>query len=165
MHLVADIMRQLTDQFEFWVVGQGKGVADFQQSLGPEAVCSFKWFPFVAPWEMPRLLNQLDGIFIFESGLPHPVVSSLALEAMSCGVGIVTDRADFVETYQDLMTLDKDQVLVVPPSKSSSAAGMIRQWVEKRADIRQPSDQLISYEEYLSANEAVYQDVLSGHQS
>lgn len=165
LHFVADIMRQLTGQFECWIVGAGKGMADFQQSLGPETVSSFKWCPFVAPWQMPRLLNQLDGIFIFESGLPHPVVSNLALEAMCSGLGIITDRADFVETYQELMTLDKDQVLVVPPSESSSAAEMVRQWVGKRADIRQPPDQLISYEEYLSANEAVYQDVLSGHQS
>ncbi len=74
-------------------------MADFQQSLEPETVSSFKWRPFVVPWEMPHLLNQLDGIFIFESGLPHPVVSNLALEAICSGVGIITDRADFAERY------------------------------------------------------------------
>ena len=50
LHIVADIMRQLTGQFECWVVGQGKGIADFQQSLGSETVANFKWYPFVAPW-------------------------------------------------------------------------------------------------------------------
>jgi len=127
LHLVTDIMQQLTGQFECWVVGQGKGMADFQQSLGSETMASFKWYPFVAPWEMPQLLNQLDGIFIFESGLqldgififesglPHPVVSNLALEAISSGIGIITDRADFAEIYRDIVEIDKNQVIVISP--------------------------------------------------
>ena len=86
LHLVTDIMRHLTGQFECWIVGQGKGMADFQKSLGSETMANFKWYPFVAPWEMPQLLNQLDAIFILESALPHPIVSNLALEAISSGV-------------------------------------------------------------------------------
>ena len=165
LHFIADIMRQLTGQFECWIVGQGKGMADFQQSLEPETVSSFKWRPFVAPWEMPHLLNQLDGIFIFELGLPYPVVSNLALEAICSGVGIITDRADFAETYLDIMKIDKNQVIVVSPSESSSAAEMISQWVEDRAHIEQQPHQLISYQEYLSANESTYTNLLNGSQS
>ena len=165
LHFIADIMRHLTRQFECWIVGQGKGMADFQQSLGPETVSNFKWRPFVAPWEMPHLLNQLDGILIFESGLPHPVVSNLALEAICSGVGIITDRTDFAETYLDIVKTDKNQVMVVSPAESSSAAGMIEQWVQERAHNVQPSHQLVSYQEYLSANEAIYADLLNGSQS
>lgn len=165
LHIIVDIMRQLTRQFECWIVGQGKGMVDFQQRLGTETVASFKWYPFVAPWEMPQLLNQLDAIFIFESGLPHHVVSNLALEAISSGVGIITDRADFAETYRDIVKIDKNQVVVVSPFESSSAAGMIEQWVRERAHNVQPSHQLVSYQEYLSANEAIYADLLNGSQS
>jgi len=165
LHFIVDIMQQLTDHFECWIVGQGKGMVDFQRSLGPKAVSSFKWHPFVAPWEMPHLLNQLDGIFIFESGLPHPVVSNLALEAIYSGVGIITDRTDFAETYLDIVKTDKNQVMVVSPAESSSAAGMIEQWVRERAHNVQPSHQLVSYQEYLSANEAIYADLLNGSQS
>ena len=165
LHLIADIMRQLTGQFECWVVGQGKGMADFQQSLGSETVASFKWRPFVNPWEMPQLLNQLDGIFIFESGLPHTVVSNLALEAICSGVGIITDRADFAETYLDIVKIDKNEVMVVSPSESSSAAEMISQWVEDRAHIEQQPHQVISYQEYLSVNESTYTNLLNGSQS
>ena len=161
LHLVADIMRQLTGRFECWVIGQGKGIADFQQSLGPETVASFKWYPFVAPWEMPQLLNQLDGIFIFESGLPHPVVSNIALEAMNSGVGIMTDRADFAETYRDIVEIDKNQVITISPSESSSAAEVISQWVKGREHNMKSSHQLVSYQEYLSANEAIYSGILS----
>ncbi len=163
LHIVADIMRQLTGQFECWVVGQGKGMADFQQSLGSDTVASFKWYPFVAPWEMPQLLNQLDGIFIFESGLPHPVVSNLALEAISSGIGIITDRADFAETYRDIVEIDKTQIIAISPSESSSDAEVISQWVKGRPQNIQSSHQLVSYQEYLSANEAIYSGILSDH--
>jgi glycosyltransferase involved in cell wall biosynthesis len=112
---------------------------------------------------MPHLLNQLDSIFIFESRLPHPVVSNLALEAISSGVGIITDRADFAETYRNIVEIDKNQSLVVSPSESSSAAQMIEQWIRERVQNGQSSRQLISYQEYLSANEAIYANILSGH--
>ncbi|MFC1983068.1 glycosyltransferase [Chloroflexota bacterium] len=163
LHLIADIMRQLTGQFECWVVGQGKGMADFQQSLGSETVVSFKWYPFVAPWEMPQLLNQLDAIFIFELGLPHPAVSNLALEAISSGVGIITDRADFIETYRDIVEIDKNQVIVISPSELSSAMEMIEPWVRERARNIQSSHPLVSYQEYLSANESIYANILGYH--
>ncbi len=163
LHIITDIMRQLTEQFECWIVGQGKGMADFQQNLGSKTVTSFKWYPFVAPREMPQLLNQLDAIFIFESGLPHPVVSNLALEAISSGIGIITDRADFAETYRDIVEIDKNQVMVISPSESSSAAEVISQWVKGQVQNIQSSHQLVSYQEYLSANEAIYANILSGH--
>jgi len=162
LHFVVDIMRQLTRQFECWIVGQGKGVADFRHSLGSEIVSSLRWCPFVPPWEMPHLLNQLDGIFIFESGLPHPVASNLALEAICSGVGIITDRTDFAERYQDLVTVSQNQVLVVSPSESASAAEIITQWVQERAHhTGQLPCQLVSYQEYLFATEAVYADLLN----
>lgn len=161
LHLVVDIMRQLMRQFECWIVGQGKGMSDFRHSLGSEIVSSLRWCPFVPPWEMPHLLNQLDGIFIFESGLPHRVTSNLALEAICSGVGIITDRTDFAETYQDLVTVSQNQVLVVSPSESVSAAEIITQWVRERAHTRQLACQLVSYQEYLFATEAVYADLLN----
>ncbi|TSA55433.1 MAG: hypothetical protein D4R38_00565 [Dehalococcoidia bacterium] len=163
LHLIADIMRQLTDQFECWVVAQGKGMADFQQSLGSETMASFKWYPFVAPWGVPQLLNQLDGIFIFESGLPHTVVSNLALEAISSGISIITDRVDFTETYRDIVEIDKNQIVVVSPSDSASAAAMIKQWIKDREHDKCSSRPLVNFQEYLSANENLYASILSAH--
>ena len=161
---IAEIMQQLTRNFECWIVGQGKGESDFRQRLGHELISSFKWCPFVPPWEMPHLLNQLDAIFIFESSLPHPVTSNLALEAICSGVGIITDRTDFAERYQDLVTVSQNQVLVVSPSESASAAEIITQWVQERAHYTgQLPRQLVSYQEYLSASEAIYADILNGH--
>ena len=163
LHLVTEIMRQLTGQFECWVVGQGKGMLDFQKSLGSETMASFKWYPFVTPREMPQMLNQLDAIFIFESGLPHSVISNLALEAICLGIGIITDQVEFIKTYRDIVEIDKNQIVVVSPSESTSSAAKIKQWIKGRAQNIQSSHQLVSYQEYLSANEAIYADILSGH--
>ncbi len=107
-------------------------------------------------------VNLEDGIFIFESGLPHPVTSNLALEAICSGVGIITDRTDFAERYQDLVTVSQNQVLVVSPFESASAAEIITQWVRERAHhTGQLPCQLVSYQEYLFATEAVYADLLN----
>lgn len=163
LQFVAKIMGELTEQFECLVVGQGKGTSDFQKSLGTGIVSKLIWRPFIPPWEMPGLLNQLDGIFIFESGLPHRTVSNVALEALCSGIGVITDRTDFTKMYRNLVTIGKNQVLVVYPSESSSAAEMITQWVQERARTTQPAQQHITYQEYLSTTESVYIDLLHAH--
>ena len=160
---VAKIMENLSDKFECTIYGQGNGMADLRQNLGPESVASFKWRSFVNPWEMPQLLNQLDAIFIFESGLPHHVVSNLALEAISSGVGIITDRADFAETYRDIVEIGKNQVIIVSPSESYLSATEIKQWIKGREHDKNSSRPLVNFQEYLSANEDIYASILSDH--
>jgi len=160
LHHIAEIMRRLVGQFECGVIGQGKGMSDFQCSLGSEIVSAFGWYPFVPPWEMPQLLNKLDAIFIFESALPHPVVSNLALEAMCSGVGIITDRTDFAETYQGLVTISDDQVLVVRPTEPSLTVKAIVQWIDRLDGARRPATQLVTYQDYIAATEDIYSSIL-----
>lgn len=161
LDLVAKIMQQLSGQFECQIMGQGKGFHDFQNSLNSDAVSTLIWRPFVPPWEMPDVLSRLDAVFIFESSLPHPVFSNLALEAICSGIGIITDHPDFTKVYQSLANITDNQILVVPPSEPSSAAKLITGWVRERACSRQPSRQLVSYTEYMSLTEAVYDSVLN----
>ena len=78
-------------------------------------------------------------------------------------MGIITDQADFAETYGDIVEIDKNQVILISPSESSSAAEVISQWVKDRAQNIQSSHQLVSYQEYLSANETIYANILSDH--
>lgn len=161
LHLIADIMRQLTGQFECWVVGQGKGMTDFQQSLSYETSSSLTWRPFVPPWEMPNVLNQLDAIFVFESNLPHQVFSNMVLEAAWMGVGIITDRYDFADTYRDIVTFNKNQVLVVSPTDSELSAELITRWVQDRISTEPGLQPRVSFQEFLLSNEVVYTDVLN----
>ena len=109
---------------------------------------------------MPGLLNELDAIFIFESALPHPVFSNLALEAMYSGVGIITDRKDFADTYRDVLIPDKNLILVVSPADPSSAMQMIEKWVMMHAQAGTSSHRVVSHRKYLSANEVIYSDLL-----
>ena len=160
LDLVAKILMHLVGQFECLFVGQGKGLCDFRQSLSADAVSALVWRPFVPPWEMPNLLRQLDAVFIFESALQHPVFSNLALEAMSSGVGIITDRSDFADTYRPILVPDDDMILVVPPSPSS-AAQMIEEWVRHRSRTIQPARRLFTHKAYVSANAAIYDDLLT----
>lgn len=158
---VAEIMGRLTERFECWVIGQGNGLQDFQRSLDNTLVSALEWHPFVPPWEMPELLGRLDAIFILESGLPHPIFSNLALEAMCAGVGIITDRDDFASTYRDFMNFGDDQILVIPKGEPSLAAEQITKWVKQRALRPCPVDPVISYEEYIAMNQELYETLLS----
>jgi hypothetical protein len=163
LRFTAEIMRQLTGQFECCVVGQGNGLSDFQASLGPDIVDSFRWLRFVAPWEMPRLLSQFDAIFLLESQLPYGLVSNLALEATGLGVGIITDRADFAESYRSVMKIDQNNIIVVSSSETSTSASQIKDWIAARERRRILSRQLLTFNDYLMANEALYASVVGGH--
>ena len=161
LNSIVDIMVQLAPQFECLIVGQGKGLVDFRGTLGPQISASFKWTPFVPPWQMPNLLHQLDAIFVFESKLPHPVMSNLVLEAIWSGVGIITDRQDLAETYRDVVSLNEEQILVISATEASSSAKKITQWIQERARSELTLHQLVSFQEYLAATERTYTQVLA----
>ncbi len=161
LNLIADIMGELSDEFECFIYGQGNGIDNFKGSFSQDDLSKFRWSSFVPPWGMPNVLNQLDAIFVFESNLPHPVFSNLVLEAAWMGVGIITDRQDFTDTYQDIITLNKNQVLVVSPTDSEVSAGLITQWVQARISTELDLQPMVSFQEYLLSNEVVYADVLN----
>lgn len=158
---IFEIMRELSPQFECLMVGQGKGISDFQRQVGIEANSKIKWRPFVPPWEMLGLLRSLDAVFIFETFLPHPVFSNLALEALYAGIGIITDRADFAETYADIVKAEQNQVLVVSPRDYLQSANAVAQWVQSRALAASTPYQGISYQDYLLALEETYEVLLA----
>jgi glycosyltransferase involved in cell wall biosynthesis len=157
LHQIADIMRSLAGEVECIFVCQGNGLSEFKKFLG-EDYKKYKWQGFVAPWGMPQLLSQLDALFIFESSLPHPIVSNLAMEALCSGVGIITDRADFKRTYKDVISIDDDQILVIRPSEPALVASAIANWLDGRG--RKKASQLVSFSEYLAANEKIYQGIM-----
>jgi len=159
LHQIADIMRSLAGEFECIFVCQGNGLSDFKKFLG-EDYKKYKWQRFVAPWGMPRLLNQLDALFIFESSLLHPVVSNLAMEALCSGVGIITDRADFKRTYENVISIKDDHILVIQPSEPALAASAIANWLDGRGNKEKKASQLVSFSEYIAANEKIYESII-----
>lgn len=160
LRLIARIMGKLADKFECTIYGQGNGIDSFKESLEQDNLSNIKWSSFVSPWEIPEVLNQLDAIFVFESNLPHQVLSDLVLEAAWMGVGIITDRQNFADTYRGIVTLNKNRVLVVSPTDSGLSAELITGWVQDRV-IKVPSLQPpISFENYLSTNEELYASII-----
>lgn len=153
---IARIMEQLPDDLTCCVIGQGKGLAGFKDNLSRQLVSRIAWCPFVPPWEVPRLLDTLDAIFIFEKELPFPVFSNLALEALCMGVGIITDREDFPKTYEGLVTIYEGQILTVPSDDPWTAAEMISQWTRNRFQPGHDVRQTIPFEDYLTDNESMF---------
>lgn len=153
---IIKIMHHLSEQFECWIVGQGNGINAFRDNIGKEIASHLIWTPFVPPWEMPDLLRKFDAIFTFESELPFPAFSNLAMEALYSGVGIITDNHAFADRYSDLITIDNKQFLVVLPSESITSAKIIMKWIEEKSYAEQSPAHLISFEEYIRQNETIY---------
>ena len=160
LKLIAKIMENLADKFECVIYGQGNGIDSFKESLKQDNLSNFKWSSFVGPWKMPGVLSQVDAIFVFESNLPNPVFSNLVLEAAWMGVGIITDRQDFTDTYRDIVTLNKNQVLVVSPTDSELSAELITRWVQDRISAELDLQPLVSFKDYLSTNEELYASII-----
>lgn len=156
LHLITDIMGELTGQFECCIVGQGNGMSRFRESIGPELESNLQWLPFVPPWEMPRLLRQFDAVFAFESEFPYPSTSNLVMEALCSGLGIITDRPHLQEAYADIIEVEEGQVLDVPTSNPSVAASMINKWTNNKAYKKKSVQQLITFQDYICANEEIY---------
>ncbi len=157
---IAAIMALLAGEFECWIVGQGNGLDGFRAYVGDSLAARLRWHPFVHPGEMPDLLGQIDAVFALESALPYPMFSNLAVEALCTGVGVITDRADFANTYRLLVTADEDHILTVPSQSPERAADAIRNWLIGRRRLPVPK-QLTTFNQYLQETESSYQRALN----
>ena len=86
----------------------------------------------------------------------QPVFSNLALEALCTGIGVITDRADFLETYRDIVGIRRNQILIVSPRDYLQSARAIAEWVQKMSRASTETCLRISYQDYLSACEKTY---------
>lgn len=155
---ISAIMGHLGPEYECEIIGQGNGLSNFKQSLNESLRTSIQWRPFVAPWDIPKLLGSVDAIFMFESMLPYRTFSNLALEAIWSGVGIITDRPEFGDTYADVVTLTDDQVLSVSPDKPMESAEIIKAWLNRR---KKTTPQItVTFSDYLTLNEKIYASIL-----
>jgi len=157
---IVEIMGFLPDGFESMIIGQGKGITNFIQSLDKEALSKIQIYPFVAPWDMPGILGQLDAIFVFETNLPHSVFSNVLLEALCMGIGIITDRQDILKTYETFLEIDKDQVLVVSPAETKASTKKIMEWLHEQKNTKFNLTWKVSFQDYLLSNEMLYGNIL-----
>lgn len=128
-HRVIDVWHQLDDSFDFLVVSQGVGLDDFKSYVHSRIGSKVTWQVFVPPWEMPKLLNSVDGLFFYEADLPFPVFSNVAVEALFCGVTLFVDVEKVLHRYHahglDLGQ-QAQQIVTLPGGNPARAAGIIR---------------------------------------
>ncbi len=158
-HRVVDIWAHLKDEFQYLIVCQGRGEKEFrhyaEQKLGKRRIA---WQAFVHPWRMPELLRNVDLLFCFERDFPFPTFSNVAIEALYCGVRLVTDRQDFINRYSRLgLTLNEASPLLLSISDMDAkiAAGRIGEFLQRHVGYKSLPVTSDSYLSYVVDNEEV----------
>jgi hypothetical protein len=139
-------------------VCQGIGLQEIQKSLGKNTISEYAWPGFMAPWEMPRFLSKVDALFVFEKPAPHSAVSNLAMEALCAGVGIITNYAGFQKDYENIISINDNQILLINPAELFATSSAITNWLTKKW-VRKPATQKVSFSYYMAANEKIYEDL------
>ena len=162
-HRVIDVWQQLEGSFDFLVISQGIGLEDFKSYVNSQMGDRVTLQGFVPPWEMPSLLNSIDGLFFYEADLPFPVFSNVAIEALFCGVPIFVDNDRFLDHYHaHRLDLGKQAELIVhlPDYNPIKAADIVKAHYRSMSlnlTIHDP----VTYENYIMSNEKTILDFLS----
>jgi len=159
---ISDHMHNLVDRYDCTCVCQGIGLQEIQKSLGKNTISEYAWPGFMAPWEMPRFLSKVDALFVFEKPAPHSAVSNLAMEALCAGVGIITNYAGFQKDYENIISINDNQVLLINPAELFATSSAITNWLTKKW-VRKPAAQNVSFSYYMAANEKIYEDLGATH--
>ena len=161
-HRVIDVWHQLEDSFDFLIVSQGVGLEDFISYVRSRIGGKVTWRGFFQPWEMPKLLNSVDGLFYYEADLPFPVFSNIGVEALFCGVTLFVDT-DRVEDHYYAHGLDlghrAQQIVILPGDNAAEAAEILKTHYPSTFSDVATSDRA-AYENYLSSNENALLDCI-----
>jgi glycosyltransferase involved in cell wall biosynthesis len=159
-HRVIDVWQQLEGSFDFLVVTQGIGIEDFRSYVNSRMGGKVTWQGFASPWEMPSLLNSIDGLFFYEDDLPFPVFSNLAIEALFCGLPLFVDNDRLVDHYHE-HGIDLGQgaelIVTLPSDDPKKAADAVTAHYHSEGSNVAPPDKAI-YINYLLTNEQAILD-------
>jgi hypothetical protein len=157
---VADMWPFLGKEYNLVVVSQGLGLESFRHYAEPRLGDRAAWRSFVAPWEMPELLNSLDGIFCYDADLPFPAFSNLAVEALNCDVTVFADRPDTLQRFQahglDL-SLRAEQIVSLPAVDPARAARVLMDHFASRSNQPVPVNPKL-FDQYVSSYEEALVD-------
>lgn len=155
---VIDIWSMLNESFEFVVVSQGIGLKRFQSYSKKYLDNRISWQPFVAPWEMPSLLQSIDALFYFEADFPFPTFSNLVIESLYCATPVFIDKKDLIERcYNHGLDLRKrtKYLLDVPHQDAKLSAEKIKEFFSMRLDDVSSFD-IKDYDKYITACEEIF---------
>ncbi len=159
-HRVIDVWQHLEGSFDFLVVSQGMGLEDFRSYVNSRMGAKVTWQGFVAPWEMPSLLNSIDGLFFYEADLPFQVFSNLAIEALFCGLALFVDNDRLVD-HHHAHGIDLGQgaelIVTLPGDDPTKAADIVMANYQSISSAVALPDTTI-YRNYLLSNEKAILD-------
>ncbi len=155
-----EIIKCLGSQFRYLFMVQGIGLDNFKKHVEEETDLDIHWEHFVHPFKMPDILNSISGIFLFELDLPFLTFSNLFIEAIYCGVPVITDRNDIIPHYikQDVnLNINSMNIIVVPGDAPEVGAKIIIDRYAGKGEKRK--ENLVSKEEdfeaYIVKNEKI----------
>jgi glycosyltransferase involved in cell wall biosynthesis len=148
---IPEIIKNIGQNAKCRFICQGKGCEDFRD-YAEKAGADVSWESFVPPWAMPRLLSEIDAIFIFEKRLPYITTCNLRLEAVASNTGIITDEAWCTSGGSNECTM-------ASISDSKAAASMIYNWLTHRPP-HSGNEVTSNFDTYIRENEEVYRLVV-----
>ena len=164
---VVNIMERLEDKFRFIIVSQGIGFEYFKQYAEKRLDNrNLVWKNFVQPLEMPRLINEVDGVFALFKHLPFPAFSNLVLEVLCCSKRVITDAStilDFYESEGVNIELFSSGIVQIPDNDQARAANIISDHFHQYSGLGNEmcKDYSELYQSYVHCNEKILSSVIS----
>ena len=128
-HKVIEIIKILGSKYQYLFITQGVGVEKFKQYVEKEVEFDIQWQSFVHPFEMPSILNSINGIFLFEKDLPFITFSNLFIEAIYSDIKVITDRSGLLKFYLEqginFNEMIEDNIIVIPFNSPQKSAKII----------------------------------------
>lgn len=97
LNQMVSFWEQFSDVSNLLFLSQGKGKEDFINKCGCQKV---QFLDFIPPWEMPSFLYKIDFMFYLIGDDPIKDFSNVVVEAVSCGVKIITDVPQGFNCYE-----------------------------------------------------------------
>ncbi len=100
---IISFWRNLKIDSRLYFLAQGRGKEAFIRCCKPEEV---QFLDFIPPWEMPSFLQKIGYLFYLVQNSPVQDFSNIVVEAVACGVYIITDNPkafDFYQPYFDVL--------------------------------------------------------------
>ncbi len=160
-HKVIDIINCLGSKYTYLFITQGVGLENFKKHVNDNSDVDIQWGKFVHPFEMPRILNSINGIFLLEEELPINNFSNLFVEAIYSFTKVISDKNDLLSFYshQGLHFAHiEDDIIVVPPTRPDKSAEIINKYLEKesRAFFNENDHKI-----YTDENESIFEKLLN----
>ncbi len=158
---IVDIFSGIKEDHKLILVGQGKGILDFQQYVDRQGLKNHEFKKFVHPVQMPHLLGNIDYLLYFEKNNPIKDFSNIVCEALWSGIPVITDETfDLTDYTKFINVVQEEQILSLDLDDTKSAQSQINMIIRKfSGSSRCPVTINYSFDRYIEENLKIYGSV------